>query len=457
MNRVALIVLLIALLVPASATAQRASEHQEVNSAWMYIEVGNFNKAEETLKAAYKDTPWGKSNAELLFALSAIFWERRNAMGSYQWLAEAVATRTERPYDWQPGDGWDARIDKRKQFLERNFSIVKLRLSDGRSVPPLQDPPSKDPVVKAFANGIAARVADADKVDTTVLYLVIPKGTYWVGDEQMTLLPGVLELAKAPVWKLRGDAWAWANHKKRAAGEDVTTASGGTPLGSGVRVAVGVGAGLGTRLVDDGADALGAGPRVGVEAGYDVAFEETPAAMRIGGQFDTTPVPACGTHQASAMIGGMHVGPRLAVSLTEGAWLTGTFGVRLGGGRAVVDDAARIGCAEGDDGDGAFAVQISGEGGSGTVALSELGWRGALFSAGPFAEIGIMASPSGSGPRFGFGVQFGYDRLVPILPASREVRFRTDDGIGKASVGTFGGNASFGRVTIGIRGVVLLP
>jgi hypothetical protein len=150
------------------------------------------------------------------------------------------------------------------------------------------------------------------------------------------------------------------------------------------------------------------------------------------------------------------------MAVTDGAWITGTFGLRVGGGKAVIDDAVRAGCSQGvlDGGaEDSWAVPVTGDDGeTGVVSLGELGWRGSLLGLGPFAEVGLMAAPTATGPRIGFGVQFGYDRLLPILPEAREVRFRKDGGgIGKLSVGTVASNASFGRFTVAVRGVVLLP
>jgi hypothetical protein len=345
-------------------------------------------------------------------------------------------------------------------------------------------------------------------------------GTLWTArGAPITVEPGELELPKAPKWKLFADARSHALYKKRAAhiaegrspatdaanaraaaaakavvaakaaaiaiaaadskaaadasakaaanaqakAAAAATAAARPPLGSGVRVAVGAGAGLGSRLTPAGAaGAVEAGPRLGIEAGYEAAIGGTPVALRIGGQYDAIPVPACGTEQASAMFGGLHFGPRLAMAVTDGAWITGTFGLRVGGGKAVIDDAVRAGCSQGvlDGGaEDSWAVPVTGDDGeTGVVSLGELGWRGSLLGLGPFAEVGLMAAPTATGPRIGFGVQFGYDRLLPILPEAREVRFRKDGGgIGKLSVGTVASNASFGRFTVAVRGVVLLP
>ncbi len=461
MKRLVVLAALGALLAAPAAHAQQASEHQEVNQAWVFIEAGNFTKAEATLKAAYADTRWGPVNAELLFALSAIFWEKRNAMASYQWLAEAAETRAERHYDWEPGDGWDARIDKRKRFLERNFGIVKLELVEGKSVPPLHDPPSRDPVVKAFADGIAARVAEADKAGQPALWLVIPKGTYWVGDQKATVEPGNLELAEAPSWRLKGDARAWATHRKRLEGPQDAFVPAGAPLGTGLRVALGAGGDLGTRTTRAGdVGGVGGGPSLSGEVSAEATVPATRLAIRVGVHVAMGSLPACPTAHSSTTDFGVHVGPRLDAALADRVWLVGAFGARVGGGAASRDASARAACAEaslaGDD-DEIWAVAIAGEDGeAGVVTLGELGWQGGFFGVGPFGEIGLLTSPPGAKLRIGFAVQAAYDRVLPVLPEAREVRFRTASGIGEATVGRVAGNASFGRLTVGGRLVLLL-
>ncbi|GEM_PF-2221608 len=472
--------------MPSSAWGQKASIHAEVNQAWVYLEAGDHNRAEALMKKAYAEEKWGPVNAELYFLLSAIFWERRNAMAAYQWLSDGVKARTERAYAWEPGDGWDARIDKRKRFVERNFGIIKMRSEAGRPVPPLMDPPSRDPVVKAFADGIAEKVSEAAKAGGSTLWLVVPKGTYWVGDELKTVEAGNLELSKAPLFELAGEPHERAAYNRRVAEikagrspakeilDALAAAESGSEtgesslvvvppavevkaasLGSGMRVALGAGAALGTQRGADGSDAgIGGDLGMDLELGYDLAPPDSPVGLRLAGRFGTASAPACDAAQSRALMGGFLVGPRVSVSVASGAWFTATFGGRVSGGRAPLGSDVRGSCAAGPEGDGAWRLQV----GDGTVKGSELGWRGELFGAGPFGEVGLLVAPSVSAPRLGFGVQFAYDRLMPILDEARTVRYRGADGsIRTVDVSASGSEAAFGRVTVSARVVVLVP
>jgi hypothetical protein len=178
-----------------------------------------------------------------------------------------------------------------------------------------------------------------------------------------------------------------------------------------------------------------------------VGVPDSDLALRVGLQYDLFPVPLCTDHQGEGMHGSGVVGPRFAPAVAEDTWLTITVAARIGAGRTRGDAEVRSGCA-GASGDAGLAV------GEGLVSLGELGWRGFLLGVGPVAEIGLVKALPGGKTAIGFDVQIGYERLMPILPEAREVRFRTSNGIGKATVGPVAAGASFGRLVLAARAVV---
>ena len=157
---------------------------QKLSEGWTYLEAGSLPKAEAAFTAAY-ETRVGKDRADVYYSLSAVWWERRNAMASYSWLREAEAAAKSSWY-WDGGeDGeWDRRIQGRLRYIERNFTVVKLRSpKSGRPLPPLADPPPADPLLMGFVDALAGQVAEGADAGASVQWFFLPNGTFWVGGD----------------------------------------------------------------------------------------------------------------------------------------------------------------------------------------------------------------------------------------------------------------------------------
>jgi hypothetical protein len=187
---------------PAEAQSLRA----QIGQGWTFMEAGNLRKAEEGFTAAF-ETPEGRKSAEVYYGIAAVWWERRNAMAAYMWLsdAEKAAGAT---YDWDGGpDGeFDQRISARRRYVEKNFTVLKLRTPKrGKPLAPLADPQPVDPLLREFSARIATAVKEGIEAKVAVQWLLLPNGTYWVGDDLLTLGGGELDPARADSWDLVRD------------------------------------------------------------------------------------------------------------------------------------------------------------------------------------------------------------------------------------------------------------
>lgn len=207
-----LLATLLALLVavPTPAPAQQDEEDPRLvrllGAGWAFLESRSLRKAEEAFSEALR-LPAGKGKGEVYYALAALWWEKRNALASYNWLKEGMTVRQQESWRWDAGEdgGWDRRIDGRVRYIERNFTVVKLSLESGKLLPPLADPPPADPLLASFAAQLPTIVQEGVDADAQNLYLLLPNGVYWVGDQEQVLNTGELEAHKADAWALATD------------------------------------------------------------------------------------------------------------------------------------------------------------------------------------------------------------------------------------------------------------
>lgn len=201
----ALLALPMVLLV-APATADAQEYRGLVGRGWTFMEAGNFRKAEESFKEAF-ETQEGKNAAEVYYAIAALWWERRNAMAAWMWLSDAEKA-SKSSFTWDPGpDGvWDQRIAKRREYIQRHFSAIRLRApSRGAPLPPLADPPSSDPLLREFTDRLPRVIEEGVEEKVAVQWVLLPNGRYWIGDEVVTLDGGQLDASKADAWELPKD------------------------------------------------------------------------------------------------------------------------------------------------------------------------------------------------------------------------------------------------------------
>jgi len=204
--------LLGAMLLAIPAGAALADDREEARSllarGWTFMEAGDMNKADDAFNAAFKNTEVGRNSAETYYAIAAIWWERRNAMAAYMWLSDGVkAARESYSWDGGPSQEWDRRIGGRKRFIENNFTVAKLRaVRRGKSLPPLADPPPIDPVLREFAERLPRLVEDGDAAKVELQWVLLPNGSYWVGNDLQRLSGGELEPSRAVSWDLVKDS-----------------------------------------------------------------------------------------------------------------------------------------------------------------------------------------------------------------------------------------------------------
>ena len=175
-------------------------------AGWAFLQAGGLSKAEQEFTEAY-ETRAGKDRADVYYSLAAVWWERRNAMASYSWLKEAEDARKASWY-WDGGEEgeWDRRITGRIRYLERNFTVVKLRMpTNGNPLPPLADPPRQDPLLRSFADALAGQVAEGSAAGAGVQWYFLPNGDYWVAGELNHLAGGEMEPTRALSWQLSSD------------------------------------------------------------------------------------------------------------------------------------------------------------------------------------------------------------------------------------------------------------
>jgi len=197
-------------LVGLSGSALADSGDQDMRlllgQGWTFMEHGNLAQAEAAFSDAFA-TATGPNTAEVYYATAAVWWERRNAMAAYMWLSDATrAAKKSYTWDGGPDHDWDRRIAARRRFIEANFTVVKLRSpARGKPIPPLADPPSSDPVLASFSDLLSQVVAEGVAAKAAVQWVLIPNGTYWIGDRLVALDSGELDAAKAATWDLIAD------------------------------------------------------------------------------------------------------------------------------------------------------------------------------------------------------------------------------------------------------------
>ena len=210
-QKVRLATLVVALLVcqlwPAQARAQQRDELRGlVGQGWIYMEAGSLRQAEEAFTAAFQ-TQAGRNTAEVYYAIAGVWWERRNAMAAYMWLSDAEKAARD-SYSWNggPEQEWDQRIGGRKRYIENNFTVIKLRAPKrGKPLPPLADPPPTDPLLRDFTDRVSRVVDEGVEAKVAVQWVLLPNGTYWVGEELVWLDDGELEPSRAASWDLVKD------------------------------------------------------------------------------------------------------------------------------------------------------------------------------------------------------------------------------------------------------------
>ena len=197
--------LLLVLLASSSAFGQEDDEQVRLllGQGWTFMEHGNLAQAEKAFTEAF-ERPAGANSAETYYALAAVWWERRNAMAAYMWLTDATSA-AKKSYVWNGGQDreWDRRIAARRKFIEGNFTVIKLRSpTRGKPLPPLSDPPPTDPTLAAFSSLLSEVVAEGIAAKAAVQWVMIPNGTYWLGDNLVSLDSGELDAADAKTWDL---------------------------------------------------------------------------------------------------------------------------------------------------------------------------------------------------------------------------------------------------------------
>ena len=210
-QKVRLAVLVLAVLacqlLPGNAGAQQRDELRSlIGQGWVYMEAGSLRQAEDAFTAAF-ETPQGRNTAEVYYAIAGVWWERRNAMAAYMWLSDATkAARDSYSWDGGPDREWDRRIGGRKRYIENNFTVIKLRAPRrGKPLPPLADPSPTDPLLREFTDRVATVVEEGVEAKVAVQWVLLPNGTYWVGEELVWLEDGELEPSRAASWDLVKD------------------------------------------------------------------------------------------------------------------------------------------------------------------------------------------------------------------------------------------------------------
>ncbi len=133
----------------------------------------------------------GKQSAELQYALSLIPWKKGLARQSY-WQLQTALSASENA--GASGEEWRHRIQGRIRYIERNFSAVTLRHPGrGKSLPPLLDPPPRDPVLRRFVEVAESMVKEGSSAADGAQRLFLPSGGYWIGDKYLELVPGEVQ------------------------------------------------------------------------------------------------------------------------------------------------------------------------------------------------------------------------------------------------------------------------
>jgi len=221
-------VLGLVLALPLAAQAAGPDDvRQQLGQGWTFLEAGSLSQAEDAFTRAFED-PVGRNTAEVYYAISAVWWERRNAMAAYLWLSDAIKAKKDSfTWDGGPDGDWDDRLQARLRFMETNFTVVKLRSpSRGKPLPPLADPAPADPVLREFGDRLPIVIAEGVEAKVSVQWVTLPNGTYWVGDELKVLDSGEMDANKAIEWQLPRDG---GKARKAQEEREALIASGQSP------------------------------------------------------------------------------------------------------------------------------------------------------------------------------------------------------------------------------------
>ena len=449
---------------PAPSHAETAEVSMElrkqISAGWTFYETGNHRQAVEALEAAIA-SPEGARNAEIHYLLGAVWWDRRNAAAAVRLWSEAERKAKEQ-HDWDTSEEYNARIDQRLIFVRKNFGVVKLRTAGRRSLPPQADPVPKDPVLAGFVDAVQALVEEAGRDRVDVIWVALPKGSYWVGEQRLALDAGGLDLARAPQWTLVANIGSAKRSFELRAG---VLAAGGTVEATSVTPAKDVDAGryeqrFGHLAFGGGGVSVPAQSGSGaishtlhVEAGVDIPLGVPGVALSVAFSYADLPVSMCSALQTRAGALAGHVAPRLSRHLRDRLWLSGEIGFHVGGGFAQPGSQDRRRCAaarlDAPAGDIRYGAAVGEDGEA--VAFAQLGWDGPSMLLGPHGEIGILGSP-GQGD-FYVGVAFflRYDQVFAVTDGGT-VRYKNDAGVQSTEVGSISGLASMSRLQFGLRG-----
>ena len=475
---------LVAVLLLASAAAAQApadvppSEDPEVvellANGWHYMEASQLSKAEEAFNRVMAH-PRGRSVAEVHFALAAVWWNRGNAMASYLRLQEAQRAAAS-DFAWDPGEDeeWDRRIAVRMDFIERNFTVVRLKFGSGSSaVPPLPDPAPADPLLRKIAEGVGKVIDEALEADARNIWLLLPNGTWWVGDDLKQLEGGEMDGARAGTWLLPGSSGRAARiHKARvdaiARGEspakdrlEGSSAAAARLEAEGMLAAPhfevhASGGGVAVPRQGEGAGGSPLGVSGHLAFGVTLPLRGEVLALTVGISAGNLPVSGCATVQTRSSMLAFGLGVRLARPVGTGSWLAGHLGVHVGGGLADSGPRLRQVCVDSRESAGAeptYGVRLNDGYAVGVASYAALGWRGGSFAVGPEGDFGFLVTPPGARVLLGLSVFARHDQVFAVLDGG-ETRWFLDEESGalsSAELGSVSMAASMGRFQFGLR------
>jgi hypothetical protein len=470
MTRFALLILILAMAAPIPALAQSnppvktsTDLRAQLGSGRMFLDTGNLRKAIEVLQTAVA-TSEGARTPEVYELLGTVWWTKKNGAEAVRVWALAEANLQSMP-DWDTESPANDVIRGSLSFVRKNMGLVLLRLAGRRSLPPQADPPAKDPALKTMANGVAALVQKAAGERLNGVLALLPKGTYWVGNDRFTVTPGNLDPDAAPQWDLVAGvgpalkAYAERNAILAAGGTvevKVEVAARTEPTGGDDQryqerfghLAVGGG---GVAVPAQSGDGEPAGA-IHVELGADIPL--VPGlAFSVGVAYADIPVSGCSSLQTRSGVLTGHFGPRLSKNLTGRLWLSGEGGFHIGGGFSQPGANDRADCAaarlQADAGTVRFGAAI-GSGGE-AVSFDQLGWDGRSLVLGPHGDIGLIGAPGEGGLYLGVSFFVRYDQVFAATDGGT-VWIKTENGLESAEVGGISGDASMSRFQFGVRG-----
>jgi hypothetical protein len=488
----ALVVLLIVMALPASAAAQMTVDQRnhKLGQAWQWMEAGSLDKADAAFKEVLAD-PKGKMLAEVHYGVAVVWWQKRNAMAAYQRLVDA-AGQVNAP-GWDAGEGklWDARIKSRVAFIEKNFTAIKMKAESTKIVAPLADPSPKDPMILEFTNAMTKSVAETVAEGTSTLWMFLPNGQYWVGDDLLMAEDGEMDASRAGTWQLpkrTGAAKAKfeSRQKTLAAGRSPAAelAAGGAakepkekepkkpkepkePVEMTHRAfAFGFQGGLAPTRALSGVDAsVAADWTLGAQLEGRLALPPSILALAVGASWKLLPVNGCRLSPTRGHLAAVHVGPALQLPISGPAFLSVDAVVRGGllvGGRSSGDRqacATAIVTGDAEAGSVARGAKVTSDGKTGVLTMADLGWTGRGGAIGGELAAGLVLD--GGGP-MAFGVQlvFTYDHIIPTLPGDAPetvwIRDASDGSITALTSGAAASAAAMGRMQAGLRLRLLL-